>query len=306
MRKITNQTEPDALELNIQDLSSTHTVYFKGCDDMIRGTLGRLFFTSLSLVLMLNFGITVKAGYNQGFEFTDTTDFTNNLLYNSNPNVNWAIQNNSNPVGPNPWNTAGSIWQTDNGFAAQAGSSGSYVWANWNSVATTGVANTISNWFLTPTLNFTTGDTVSFWTRTAGDTVSTPNTPSAYPDRLQVYLSTNGSSKNVGGTALSTGDFTTLLLDINPTYALTTLTSTGPDGYPITWTQYQVNIPVNNFSGRIGFRYFILDTSIRANLIGLDTFSTTANLVPEPASFALMGLGLAGLAFARIRNRKSV
>jgi PEP-CTERM motif len=274
---------------------------------MNRSSFGRLLTAAFMLGMVLNFGNSVKAGYTQGFEFTNATDFTNNLLNNPNPNVNWAVQNNSSPADPAfTWNITGSTWQTLNGFPAQAGSQGSYVWANYSSVTTPGVANTISNWFMTPQLSFTTGDTISFWTRTAGSTVGTPNTPSAYPDRLQVYLSTNGASTNVGSGALTTGDFSTLLLDVNPTYALTTLTSTGPDGYPITWTQYQASIPgSSNFTGRIGFRYFIEDTSIRANLIGLDSFSTTANLVPEPASFVLMGLGLVGLGYARSRNRKS-
>src|SRR2546428_3306592 len=50
----------------------------------------------------------------------------------------------------------------------------------------------------------------SFYTRT----VDMPS----FPDRLQVRMSTNGASSNVGTTATDVGDFTTLLLDINPTY----------------------------------------------------------------------------------------
>ena len=54
------------------------------------------------------------------------------------------------------------------------------------------------------------GVVLTFWTRT----VDAPT----FPDRLQVRMSTNGASTNVGTTATDVGDFTTLLLDINPTY----------------------------------------------------------------------------------------
>ncbi|MFM7132605.1 MAG: choice-of-anchor J domain-containing protein [bacterium] len=246
---------------------------------------------------------TAKAGYTQGFEFATTGDFTNSIIQNPNPNVNWALKNNSDSVNSNgAWNVAGLAAPL--GFNAQSGSPGSYAYVGADSTLAFTSSTTISNWFMTPTLQFGVNDTVSFWTRTAG-TISSSTTPSIYPDRLQVLLSTSGSSVNVGTTASSVGVFTQALGDINPSYVTTTVTSTGPDGYPITWTQYTYAIPQNNFQGRIGFRYLIQDTSIRGNAIGLDTFSTTANLVPEPSSFALMGLGLAALAYRRLKGRKS-
>ena len=88
-----------------------------------------------------------------------------------------------------------------------------YIGANFNN--TTGT-NTISNWLLTPPVTLQNGATMTFYTRT----VDAP----AFPDRLQVRMSTNGASSNVGTTATDVGDFTTLLLDINPTYTLS--------GYP--------------------------------------------------------------------------
>ena len=61
---------------------------------------------------------------------------------------------------------------------------------------------------------------MTFWTRTT--------TANPFPDRLQVRMSTAGASSNVGTTATDVGDFTTLLLDINPTYTV--------GGYPEVWT----------------------------------------------------------------------
>ena len=49
-------------------------------------------------------------------------------------------------------------------------------------------------------------------------------------------MSTNGASANVGTTSTDVGDYTTLLLDINPTLV------TGV--YPVTYTQFTVTISV--------------------------------------------------------------
>jgi MYXO-CTERM domain-containing protein len=89
----------------------------------------------------------------------------------------------------------------------------------------------------------------------------------------------------VGTAALDVGDFTTLLLDINPTYAI--------GGYPETWTQQNVTITGlgGPTQGRLAFRYFVENggpSGANSNYIGIDTFSTTA--VPGPGVLALVGL----------------
>jgi hypothetical protein len=95
-------------------------------------------------------------------------------------------------------------------------------------------------------------------------------------------MSTNGSSTNVGSTATSVGDFTTLLLDINPTYTTS--------GYPNAWTQFLVTISGlgGPTSGRLGFRYFDENggpSGARSDYIGIDTvqFSCTGG-IPTPTS----------------------
>lgn len=148
----------------------------------------------------------------------------------------WEQQNRSQPPGPQPY-----WFQGDPGvFSAHDGADTAYVGVNYNSV---GGAATISNWLFTPTCLFTNGEKVSFWTRTV-------NTP-LYPDRLQVRLSLNGSSTFVGNNYGTVGDFSTLLLQVNP------LQTTS--GYPNTWTEYTVQISglTQPTSGRIGFRYYV-------------------------------------------------
>lgn len=86
---------------------------------------------------------------------------------------------------------------------------------------------------------------ISFYTRS--NMIST----TVYPDRLQVLRSSINNSSNVGTSATSTGDFTTLMLDINQSQ--TTV------GYPLLWTQYSLLIAglSSNVTGRFAFRYFV-------------------------------------------------
>ena len=169
------------------------------------------------------------------------------------PGSGWFTQNNSVPVGTTGWS------QGTTPFPSHMGGATSYITANFNN--TTGT-NTISNWLLTPTLTLQNGATMTFWTRTI--------TGNTFPDRLQVRMSTAGASTNVGTGATATGDFTTLLLDINPTYQ-----SGGV--YPEVWTQFTVNItgvPAAT-QGRLAFRYFVEQggpTGANSNYIGIDTF----------------------------------
>lgn len=149
----------------------------------------------------------------------------------------WAEQNLSTPIGTVP----GWIFGTATVLSpAQNGGANSYALGNFNNVAGN---NTISNWLFAPTVTMQNGDVLTFYSRTV--------TGAAFPDRLEVRLSTNGASTNVGATNTSVGDFTTVLLTINPT-----LTTTG---YPSTWTQFTATISglAAPTSGRIAFRYFV-------------------------------------------------
>ena len=200
-----------------------------------------------------------------------------------NPSVpvvaDWSVTNNSTAGGTRSWhsNTGSSPFGPHSGTG--------YAAVDVNSTAG---QNTISNWLLTPQISFKGGDQISFWTRTAS--------PVDFPDRLQVYLSTAGASTNVGNTALSLGDFTTLMLDINPN-----LGATGFGSYPTTWTQFTINIPVSG-TGRVGFRYFVTNggpSGTNGNFIGIDSLNIVA--VPEPASVGLLAIIGAGLVSRRRR-----
>lgn len=204
----------------------------------------------------------------------------------------WVVTNNSSPLGSTSWFQGNPL-----AFPAQSGPANSYVGANFNN---TGNLGTISDWLITPVINnLQNGDTFSFFTRT---TTPTPGFP-VFPDRLELRLSLDGSSTNVGTTATSVGTFTTLLVSVNPN-----LTTTG---YPADWTQYSVTLsglaaPQN---GRLAFRYFVTSAGLfgaNSDYIGVDTVAyTSANdVIPEPGTLALVGLVGLPLLYRR-RSRKN-
>ena len=89
---------------------------------------------------------------------------------------------------------------------------------------------------------------------------------------MQVRISTNGASTNVGTTNISVGDFTTTVIDINP--GLTTT------GYPTVYTQYTFTISglAGPTTGRIAFRYFVTNggpTGTNSDAIAIDDFVYT-------------------------------
>jgi hypothetical protein len=91
-------------------------------------------------------------------------------------------------------------------------------------------------------------------------------------------MSTNGTSSNVGSTATDVGDFTMLLLDINPTYTTS--------GYPNVWTQFTVTVSGlgSPTTGRLAFHYFVENggpSGANSDYIGIDTVQYACN-APTP------------------------
>jgi len=169
----------------------------------------------------------------------------------------WVQTNNSQPVGGTAW------FQGDTAqFASQSGDGTAYIAANFNSAG--GGANaTISNWLILPEMEFRNGDEFAFWTRSIG---------SAWPDRLELRISTSGDSVDVGDSAESTGNFDTPLVVINEGLDI--------GGYPAEWTRHSLFIEGLAegvaTSGRLAFRYYVTEGGYEggnSDYIGLDTVS---------------------------------
>ncbi|MFT3911050.1 MAG: choice-of-anchor J domain-containing protein [Ferruginibacter sp.] len=190
--------------------------------------------------------------------------------------VGWFSQNLSSPIGSTNW-----FQGNDAVFPANSGATNSYIGANFNNTASTGTTNTISNWLFmpVPSVQIHNGDVLTFYTRAA-------NLVGSRGERLEVRLSTNGTSVNAGSTATSVGDFTNLLLTINPT-----LLPTGqPGAYPNVWTQYTATVSglSSPVSGRFAFRYFVTNGGTQgtnSNFIGIDDV-VYSGLDMLPATFS--------------------
>ena len=198
------------------------------------------------------------------------------------PAAGWSLQNLSSPLGATGWFQGTS----PNPFPSQSGPPTSYIGANFNN---TGTVGTISNWLITPEQPLSNGTVLRFFTRTV--------TGAPFPDRLQVRLSTAGASTNVGATATSEGDFTTVLLDINSGLI------TGPTGYPDVYTEYTITVTglVAATTGRFAFRYFVTDggaNGANSNFIGIDNVTiaapaagTTLSVTPATVPFGSVPIG---------------
>ena len=98
-------------------------------------------------------------------------------------------------------------------------------------------------------------------------------------DRMQILLDTTGTPPDIGNSAVSTGNFSKLLLDINPSYV-----ENDNGGFPIQWTYYLITIsglssPVK--AARIAFRYLGTDAGVNgpnyASVVGIDSLAFVSN-----------------------------
>ena len=226
----------------------------------------------------------------EGIEPGEIEDFCDISLL---PGEDWAFINNSDEAALDWSQPTGGV------FPAHMGDPGCYIFANFNS--SSGSGTTLSNWLITPELNLGQIESCSFFTRTV--------TGNPFPDRLEVRISTVGASTDVGGTALSVGDFTDLVIEINPNLQV--------GGYPQNWTEFVITPDVlGKIGGRIAFRYFVTDGGqlpggINSNFIGIDTFSCklkpiVATPIPTISEWGLVAMaGILGIVgFIVIRRRK--
>lgn len=171
----------------------------------------------------------------------------------------WIFRNQSSPLGSQSWfqGFTGSGWpspQGGTGYMAVTSSSGVPF-------------GTVSNWAILPPIpNQQAGDELRFYLYDMGST--NVNT-------LQVRYSPGGGTSTGSGPS-AVGDFTELLLDINPI----------PTG---SWNQYSVTLPG---TGRIALRYYIASVCnfCFSSYTGIDSLSVgpppppSCNLPPVPAA----------------------
>lgn len=147
-------------------------------------------------------------------------------------------------------------------FTAHSGPDDSYAAANW--LSTLDGSGTISNWLISPEIMVGSGAILNFAARGADEP--------GFFDTIKVYFSAGNGTDTAGFSLLGT---------------LTAPTAG--------WMDFSYLLP-GAASGRIAFEYIGGDGSAEAAAYaGIDSVS----VVPEPTSFALVGLGLAGLSLSR-------
>lgn len=166
----------------------------------------------------------------------------------------------------------GSTWFQGNSgiFASQAGAANSYAAASFAS-ANTGA---IDNWLISPELTLGGASDLTFWTRA--------EVVAGFHDSMEVLFSAGAGTAKAGFASI---------LNVGNDPAI---------DYPALWTKYLVSLP-SAASGRVAFRYY--GDSGTSNYIGVDSFGVAA-AVPEPSTYALMALGLAGVSLVR-RSRRA-
>jgi len=194
----------------------------------------------------------------------------------------WVFLNNSNPVGQTGWRQgryeAANMAQykflgpvTYLGFPAYSASTAPTDFVSCDVTAVNDFGK-ISSWLISPEVPMKNGDKIIFYTRATAD----QNYPVYTKDRMQVWANVSGSTVNIADTG--TGNFTKLLLDINPTYKYNDPAGPGgPGGYPQAWTKYTITISGLPAAGvpkaRFGFRYLGEDAGLAGGSSG-DNFPT--------------------------------
>lgn len=213
----------------------------------------------LSLLLIPFMGFSQNL-YNYGFEGTTADMIT----------AGWQVTNQSSPVytGAPTWSIPAAAPTTTFDSGAQAGTPTSFTLINYTSTGTSSTAGsgTISNWLISPVVSVDNGDVVSFYTR-----IGRNGGVAAFADNLQLRMSTNGAftALPTGGSA-GLGDFTQLLVDVNPELDL--------ESYPTAWGQFTYTVA--GLSGptdcMFAFRYFVTSggpAGANSDIIGMDSFS---------------------------------
>ncbi len=212
----------------------------------------------------------------------------------------WAFINNSTAPRPQDPTQGGPAWDIGQFLLAPPPSGNPNEYAASDFTASSVAGGTVDDWMILPTRTLQNGDIIRFFTRTADR-----NPGPDGPERMQVRVSPNGASTNVGATGGTGGDFTIQLLDINPNLQLS-----GPDAYPIAWTQYQLTIGglAAPTLGRIAFRHFVTNSGLddfgnggpNGDVVGLDNLEYVP--APEPGSLAFAGLAVAAGILRRKRQ----
>lgn len=208
----------------------------------------------------------------------------------------WVVQNESANT-----STLTTLWyqgDPSNYFGAYNGQATDYYAADFLSTDPN-TAGTISNWLITPTVTIYNGAELQFATRTVFQ-----GSTNFYPDRLQVRMSTAGTTSVIPTGPTSVGTFSNLIFDINPSLNTSTASAasgTVVNGYPNDWAVYTIQISgvTGTVTGRFAFRYFVTNAGFSGTnsiYIGLDAVKYSLPCGPIVNNYTVCTGGTATLA----------
>lgn len=228
---------------------------------------------------------TVPTSTNPSFveEFNKVGDLTSK---------GWVFANKSNPVGETGWRQG--RYESANmaqykflgpvtylGFPAYSADKYPTDFVSCDVTAVNDFGK-ISSWLVSPSVPMKNGDQIIFYTRAAYDL----QYPVYTKDRMQVRANITDGSVSLPDTGV--GNFTTLLLDINPTYKFND-PATGPGGYPQAWKKYSITLSGLPAAGvpkaRFAFRYLGEDAGLAGGnsgnnfptIVGVDSLAFVSN-----------------------------
>lgn len=258
---------------------------------LIAGTVGA------QTLLSYDFGGTTADLTAAGWERTNQSTSASTTLWSvasySPVVVNLAV---TPPVQPNAFSDqAYTTGQTSPAPVGHQGGTNSFALVNYTSTSSSLPAGaTISNWLISPVTTVQNGDVVKFATRLGKYSAVGA---ASYADNLQLRMSTNAElTTNPATGPLDMGDFTNLLVEINPTFNLSS--------YPTVWTEYSYTVSglTEPTAVKFAFRYYVINggpNGSNSDIIGIDSFSVNRNLAtadffasnfavyPNPASNVL-------------------
>jgi hypothetical protein len=173
-------------------------------------------------------------------------------------NRGWRLVNRSNPIGVTDWSNPDLFFTPFLPYSSHYRFDG-YAYADYQS--TSAAQGLINNWLLSPVVTMQNGDKIVFYTRCEYVEDATGLDSTDYGNRLQLRLNPINDGINVGADD-DAGDFTTNLVDINPTekpFSLVNFNAGERGAYPHTWTRFEATVygldkPHN---GRFAFRYYV-------------------------------------------------
>lgn len=185
---------------------------------------------------------TITAAYARGWRYINVSDpkgtgFWTQGLFND-PNVTGF-----------PAIIPFAAWSSKGGYPG-------FIGADYTS--TSAQAGVISTWVVSPVTLMKNADKIVFYTR--GLILPTATDSTDFANRLQVCVSAQAESVNTG-LGSDPGDFTNVILDINPFYKFyhSSPALYDPTAYPAKWTRFEATVSGLNgpVKGRFAFRYYV-------------------------------------------------